>query len=407
MAAFDPRRFGEILRLPGAAAFTSAGFLGRLALSAATLAITLVIVDRTGSYALAGLIVAVFVVSRAASGPILGRLVDRHGQFAVMLTASMGQVVMLIVMTLAILSDWPIAAIAVIAGIAGFGSGAPPALVRARWAALVGKNPAQLSTAFAWESLIESTAFTVAPLIVVMLVNSTSPLVGLVFVIGVVLAAGLTLYLQKRTQPPVVLTSAGTAQPVGGRTIGLVITCAIYYFAVSFAMGAFDIVAVQQGEASGIPGFTGIAIACFSLGTLIGGVVYGSLQWKWTPHQRMWGIVPLFALSTLLVPLLGQGLPLLLSGALIGLFFTSTLTSTNLTVQSVAPKGRLTELLAYMTAGFGGGVAGGNYFAGLAVDHGGFAAASWVVAGAGALGLLAMAVDLAFFRKPIAAPAAA
>ena len=405
MATFDPRRFAEILRIPGAAAFTSAGFLGRIALSAATLAMTLVIVDRTGSYGIAGMVVAVFVISRAASGPILGRLADRHGQFTVMLTASMGQVVMLIVLTFALFLDWSIPVVMIIAVIAGFGSGAPPALVRARWAALVGKNPTQLSTAFAWESLVESTAFTIAPLIVVMLVNSFTPLTGLIFVIAVVLVAGLTLYLQKSTQPPVHLTSAGTAPPVGGRTIGLVLTCAVYYFAVSFAMGSFDIIAVQQGRLSEIPNFTGILLAFFSLGTLIGAILYGSLQWKWTPHQRMWGIVPLFALATLLVPLLGGGIPLMFSGMFIGLLFSATLTSTNLTVQSVAPKGRLTELLAYMTAGFGGGVALGNYLAGLAVDHGGFAAASYVVTGAGALALVALVIDLTFFRKPIPAPA--
>lgn len=401
MAAFDPRRFGEILRLPGAAAFTSAGFLGRLALAAATLAITLAIVHRTGSYATAGLIVGVFVLARAVSAPVLSRLVDRYGQFAVMLIASMSQVVLLIVLTAGIFLDWHVAWLAGVAAVAGLGSGSPPAFVRARWAHLV-DSPQKLSTAFAWESLIESSAFTIAPLLVVLLVDAVSPLTGMIFVIGVVAAAGLTLYTQRSTQPPVVLQSDGSSQPVGARVIVSVLVSGLYYFTVSFAMGVFDIIAVEQGESSGNANYTSIILAVFSIGTMIAAIVYGSVQWKWTPQQRLWMLIPLFGIATLAVPVLDGGLILLLPALVIGVLFSFVLTSANLAVQSIAPKGRLTELLSWMTAGLGVGVAAGAYFAGLAVDLGGFEAAAIVLLASGAFGFLVLIFDLLFMRRPVA-----
>lgn len=399
MAAFDPRRFGEILRLPGAAAFTSAGFLGRLALAAATLAITLAIVHRTGSYATAGLIVGVFVLARAVSAPVLSRLVDRFGQFAVMLIASMAQTLLLVLLTAGIFLDWPVATLTVIAAIAGLGSGSPPAFVRARWAHLV-DSPQKLSTAFAWESLIESSAFTISPLLVVLIVDAVSPLSGMIFVIGIVAAAGLTLYTQRSTQPPIALQTDGSAQAIPTRVIVAVLISGLYYFSVSFAMGVFDIIAVEQGESSGNASLTSLILAVFSVGTMTAAIVYGSVQWKWTPRQRLLMLIPLFALATLAVPLLGGGLMLMAPAFVIGIIFSFVLTSSNLAVQAVAPKGRLTELLAWMTAGLGVGVAAGAYFAGLAVDLGGFEAAAVVLLISGGFGLIVMVFDLIFLRQP-------
>lgn len=398
MAAFDPRRFGEVLRLPGAAAFSSAGFLTRIPLSGATLAITLAVVHQTGSYATAGLLVGLFAISRAASAPILSRVVDRYGQFAVMLLATMYQLSLLAVLTAGIFLDWHLAVLGTIAAFAGLGTGSPPAFVRARWAG-VARSPQQLSTAFAWESLVESTAFTLAPLVIVLLVGSMSPLAGMVFVVAMVGISGTALYLQRGTQPPVVREPDGGRQKVGRRATAIVVVCAAYYFSASFAMGALDIIAVAQGEVVTIVGFTGIVLAVGSIGKMIGAIVYGSLQWRHTPQQRMLVIAPLFALAALLVPVIGGSSLLIVAAFVIGPIYSAALTSANLVVQSSVPKGRLTELLAWMFAAFGVGVAAGNYFAGLAVEYGGFTAAAWVYAGSGALLVLTLAIDLLFLRR--------
>lgn len=406
MAAFDFRRFGTVLRIPGAAAFTSAGFLTRVPLSGASLAITLAVVDQTGSYATAGLLVAVFAISRAASAPILSRVVDRHGQFAVMLVATMCQLSLLAVLTAGIFLDWHIALLAVIAAVAGFGTGSPPAFVRARWANVV-QSPTELTTAFSWEALVESLAFTVAPLVIVLLVGVLSPLAGMVFVIAIIGISGTALYLQRSTEPPV-SRSTGEAPPkIGRRAAAIVVVCAAYYFSASFAMGALDIIAVAQGEVISIPGFAGLVLAICAVGKMLGAITYGSIQWKHTPQQRMIGIVPLFTLITLLVPLLGHSALLLVATFLIGPLYTAALTSSNLIVQASVPRARLTEQLAWLTASFGAGAAFGNYAAGLAVDLGGFAAAAWVYVISGALGVVVLICDVLFVRRPVRGESAA
>jgi len=397
MAVFDPRRFAQVLRLPGAAKFSSAGFLARIPLSGATLAITLAVVDQRGSFADAGLLVAAFAIARALGAPPLSRIVDRYGQFAVMLLATMVQLVLLGVLTAGIFLGWNMLALAIVAALAGFGSGSPPAFVRARWAHIA-PDTGTLGTAFSWEALVESAAFTVAPLIIVCLVDLYSPFVGLSFVVVLVGIAGLCLYTQRGTQPPPT-RARGERERIDRRAAGIVLISALYYFSASFAMGALDIIAVSQGEAVSIPAFTGIVIAVCSLGKMVGAISYGSLQWRITPQQRLQWIIPLFALLTLAVPLSGGSAWLILAAFLIGPLYSAALTSSNLIVQSVVPRGRLTEQLAWLFAAFGLGVAFGTFAAGLAVELGGFTAAATVFVASGCLALATLGVDLLLRRR--------
>lgn len=399
MAAFDPRRFGEVLKLPGAAKFSAAGFLTRVPLAGAGLGITFAVVHQTGSYSVAGLLVAFFALTRALSAPILSRIVDRHGQFRVMLPATMYQLIMLAILTAGIYLEWHFAAQAVLATLAGFGSGSPPAYVRARWSNTV-QNPQQLSTAFAWESLIESTAFSLTPLAIVGIIGFTEPISGMIFVVAMVGISGTLLYTQRKTEPPVVRETDGRRQKVGRHAALMVILSGSYYFCVSFAAGALDIISVAQGEVVAIAGFTGIVLAVGSIGKMVGAITYGSVQWKWTPQQRMYGLVPCFIGATLLLPLIGDGPWLILAAFALGPFYSAILTSANLGVQGSVPRGRLTEMLAWMFASMGAGIAAGNFLTGVAIDAGGFAAASWVYVASSALMLLTLIIDVAFMRKP-------
>jgi len=79
--------YREVLRVPGAVAFVVAGLVARLPISMQTLGVVLLVRATTGSYALAGAVSATFALAQALLAPLLGRLVDRHGQARVLLPA--------------------------------------------------------------------------------------------------------------------------------------------------------------------------------------------------------------------------------------------------------------------------------------------------------------------------------
>ncbi|MBA3310411.1 MAG: MFS transporter, partial [Nocardioidaceae bacterium] len=72
--------YRSVLTRPGAIGFSSAGFVARLPISMVTLAIVLLIAERSGSYALAGTVSAAYMVATSVSSPALARLIDQWGQ---------------------------------------------------------------------------------------------------------------------------------------------------------------------------------------------------------------------------------------------------------------------------------------------------------------------------------------
>ncbi|MCY7366469.1 MAG: MFS transporter, partial [Frankiaceae bacterium] len=86
-AAAPARGYGPLLRTPGAKTFSAAALLGRMPIAMLGIGTVLLVEDRRGSYALAGLVSAAYAGGRAALGPLGSRLVDRLGQRVVLLPA--------------------------------------------------------------------------------------------------------------------------------------------------------------------------------------------------------------------------------------------------------------------------------------------------------------------------------
>ena len=81
--------YRRVLAIPGALAFTAAGFLARLPISMIPLGIVLLVVGKTGSYGQAGAVSAAFIIGEAVAAPVLARVTDQLGQGRVVLWASL------------------------------------------------------------------------------------------------------------------------------------------------------------------------------------------------------------------------------------------------------------------------------------------------------------------------------
>jgi hypothetical protein len=74
------RPYREILRKPGALAFSATGVLARLPMSMVGIGVVLMVYGLYGSYGLAGRVSAGYVIASSLASPQIARLVDRHGQ---------------------------------------------------------------------------------------------------------------------------------------------------------------------------------------------------------------------------------------------------------------------------------------------------------------------------------------
>lgn len=367
--------YRNVLSIPGALAFTTAGFLSRLPISMVTLGIVLLVADRTGSYGQAGVVTAAYIVTTSASSPLLARAMDRVGQRLVVLpcVVAFGLALSALIVTVDLGAPAPLPHLC--AALAG--ASYPPigSCVRARWSYVV-KDPAVLHTAFSFEAVVDESIFMVGPVLVTVLATGVSESLALVSVIVVALAGGAWFASLRATQPPPNIARTDRARsPISWRWMAAVVTVSA---ALGSLFGSTEVVTVAFAKEQGHPEVTGLLLATWASGSLISGVITGLLTIRADPRTRFrWGAA---GMAVVMIPLpFVDRLSVLAVVLFIGGFAISpTLVATMSLVKSGVPADRLTEGITWVSTGIGIGLAPGAAIAGHLVDVAG-ASTAYVV----------------------------
>ncbi|QPK94078.1 MFS transporter [Actinomyces sp. zg-332] len=361
--------YSDVLKLPGAWKFSLAGFITRFPMSMVNISIILLISTLYKSYSIAGQVAAVTTVAYAIFVPWLSRLVDRYGQRKVMLPAiliSSLNLLLLAFSAMFLLSPW---VLNLFSAIAGASSGSIGALIRSRWAKTV-QNPKQLHTAYALESAVDEVVYVIGPIIATVLTTSVYPPAGLVVAVFFNITGGIWLFSQKSTEPKLVKLEKGVKQKSLLR-IKAISALAIIYLCAGTMFGLCDVVVVAFAEELGAKSYSGIVLAIFACGSMLGALIYGARHWA----QPIWkllivGIVLLgFGVSTFIF---ADNLIILSFAMFItGFTIAPTMTNVNNMVERVVPKNRLTEGFSWMSTSINIGVSSGAFAGGYLVDFGG------------------------------------
>ena len=166
--------YREILSLPGALKFSLAGLVARMPIAVLGLGIVLFIQGVTGSYGMAGIVSAVYMIVQALAGPGIARLVDRLGQAKVMVPIVITHLIALALLIVSVYQEWWTGFVFVFAGIGGATVGSVGSLVRSRWSHIV-DSPKKLQTAFSWESVADELMFVSGPVLATVLATAVWP----------------------------------------------------------------------------------------------------------------------------------------------------------------------------------------------------------------------------------------
>jgi predicted MFS family arabinose efflux permease len=130
----------------------------------------------------------------------------------------------------------------------------------------------------------------------------------------------------------------------------------------------------------------------WALGSLLSGVVTGSITWRAHTASRFRGGALLLGLSMIPLPWIG-GFPLMVAVLFVaGFAISPTLIAMTAWVEEVVPVARLTESMAVIGTGITAGVAPGALVAGTLIDAAGSAAGYWVSVASGGLAFAAALV---------------
>jgi predicted MFS family arabinose efflux permease len=323
----------------------------------------------------------------AAGHPWLGRLVDGPRGAPVLLLAAVvcagGWVVL--ALSSSALSDWAVIPAAALAG----GSQPPlsPAM-RARWSDLVA--PHALERAYAFETTVQELGFIVGPLLLSLQLLVSTPAVA-ALACGAMVLVGAALFASSARSVPRAARGGvrAGARPLASAGVrALAATRCLLSAGLGVALVCIPAFAIAHGGRA----LAGVIIAVWSLGSLCGGLLYGSVAWR-APLPRRYvvalglGALPMVALA------LAPGVAVFAAFAgMSGLGLAPWVASGDALVQRLAPPAAMTEAFTWIASLGLVGEALGAAAAGVLLDRAGLTVTLW---GAGALAIAASAVAVA------------
>jgi predicted MFS family arabinose efflux permease len=272
--------YKELFRVPGLGRLTLAKALGRAPGASFALALILLVREQTGSNALAGLALAAAALGGAAGTLVAGRLVDRFGQARVIAPMSIGFAAGLTALALLPVVDPPGYVYLLVALAAG---ASEPPLGSALRVVLDTVHPDErVRRAHAFESVANEALWVVGPLGLTLLVSVFSSSAALFVAAGCVLVGGLAYASSPLVHAP--RRKGGGARArlrAEPRLVRVFVVIALWCAGYDLVVVSLPELCARFGRAE----LAGVEIALLSLGTIVGGLLYGA-KLVGTSHRR-------------------------------------------------------------------------------------------------------------------------
>lgn len=356
-------------------------------------AIVVVARSATGSYSAAGLAAGAFGAGTAVSAPLAGRALDRLGQRRVLPLLAAGFAAALAVIALGSgrLGAGAVTAVAALAGLAR-----PPAeaALRALWPRLVPR--ADLDAAYSLDSTVQELIWIGGPLLLAVLLATGQPQLPLLACAAASIS-GTALYTLGLPASRERDTTARAPSPLCEAGLRVLLVPAAGY---GLAAGILNLALVAFASAHGGTPWAGVLVAVWGIGSLVGGLAYGSRDWRRPVEGRAMACLALFAVLLLLLAAAPDLIMLAVLMIPLGVPLSPWLGSLSASVQRAVPAASSTEAFAWTFTVITAGMAAGSACGGMIIQTAGTRAAFLAAGGCGLAGAAFGALRLLARRHP-------
>jgi MFS family permease len=340
------------------------------------------------SFGVAGAAAGALALGSALGAPFLARLIDRLSA-RVLVWLALAHACGLVALIALAVADAPSPLLLPIALLTGATLPTVSSVLRSAYATLLAHERSLIPSAFALEAVITEAIFIIGPLTTAALTWLVSAAAALV-VAAVAVVVGTTWFLaelpaeiaDRRVPAARERHWAGALRSPGLQTI------VIAMLPVGFAFGAIEVMLPAFADAEGNRQFAGVLIAIWSLGSALGGILYGArprLLPLRTMHLWTAAFVPVgIALLALADSLAAMGVLVVFAG----LPIAPLIATRNELAGAVALPGSETEAFTWPLTALVSGVALGAAIAGALADGPGWRAAVVAAVAASAIGAL-------------------
>jgi MFS family permease len=359
------RKYVEFVRRPHVGRLLVVAFFSRMPIGMVGFSMLMFLREALGNYALAGLAVGVNFVSMAIAAPIQGRIIDRKGPDTLLKVTGVVTTSALCGVAWAALTKQPFLVIAALASLAGLFASPITTLTRTIWRHLFDDEDDR-RTAFAMDAVMIEINFTIGPALVAFVLAFFGASVSFGMTICVV-AASTVIYLASGALRHMKRVAAGERHLLGPLTEPRLCVVFVAMLGITTGFGILEVGYPAFGTYMGMGALAGVLLAINSLGSAMGGAIYGGLHFK-APIERQFAVCMLlmsipFGLHAALLDPIAFGVLAFLSGALIA----PTLTGHAVLVSRLAPPKYATEAFTwsstFIVTGLGLGMATGGWLA--------------------------------------------
>lgn len=380
--------YAAVLQIPYARRTFAAALLGRLSYGIVPLSVMLAVTRATGSYAVAGTVMALFGGTSVFLSPARAALIDRHGPRRALVPMAGAYCALLGLLTALVWRPGSASPLVVGAVTAAAGACTPPLgpTMRAVWSGLA-PDRALLQRAYSLDGVAEELLFVSGPLAVGVLVGLAPPSAGIV--LGTCLmAAGTAGFVSS----PAVRGMRPAGRKTGERraaaprgTLRGILRPVVGAAGVGLALGAVDLVVVAfAGQRHYGDDAVAWTLAALSAGSAVGGLLNGAVPWRAPAGARLPLMVAGLGTALLCAALAPDLVTLALTLAAAGFFVAPALTTAYLTADDTAPPETRVRAGAWVNTAVNAGSTAGSAAAGLSLG-GVSTALCFTAAGAAAL----------------------
>lgn len=353
--------------LPDVVRLLAMAVLARMPLGTVTLAMLLHVRALTGSFATAGAAVGVYLASAAATAPFVGRWIDRHGPRAALLVTGIGCPAALLVLWLAKPLALATSTLWLVAGVAGAFSPPISVLTRTMWRHRF-TDESTRKTAFALDGVLVEFSFTAGPALIALLLAIGSPSIafGAAFVF-------MTLAVPTFVASPALRywhhdphAERHLLGPLTERRLLAVFGTA---FLLTLALGLLEVAYPGFAAKAQRPPLAGLLIATNSIGSAVGGLVYGGLHVALPRERQLRVFIAFLVLPLALQAYIASAGLLAVVAFVAGLCIAPSLTVVTLLISSYAPARYATEAFTWSATCIVTGIGAGNALGGALLER--------------------------------------
>ena len=383
------RKYSQFVRQPDVARLLAVALVTRMPVGMVGFSMLMFLRESLGNFALAGTAVGANFIAMALTAPILGRIIDRHGPRRLLWITGTVQPLALLGILAGVKLGLSFGFVVASAACAGAFATPITTLTRAVWRQRFEREEDR-RTAFALDAVAIEINFTAGPAVMAAILAGAgataafSVAIAAAFLAIVVFTASPALrYFRRETG-----VRRHMLGPLTEPRLWIVFAAT---FGLTVAFGFLEVGYPAYATALGYPALGGLLLGVNSLGSAVGGALYGGLHFK-SPVERQFSAamglmaVPL-ALHAIASPTAVFAVVAFLAGALIA----PSIAAQSTLVSRLAPSHYAAEAFTWSSTFIVSGLGAGMALGGQNVEHAGvrvpFAIGAAIVAAMAALAL--------------------